>query len=62
MVENVRFVRGCGHVNDAVIFTVSETNMVRVFCVECLMEKLGIPPCEILSLEDFAKRYGGKKQ
>jgi hypothetical protein len=62
MVENVRYVRACGHVNDAVIFTVSEDNMVRVFCVECLMAKLGIEPSEVMSLEEFGKRYGGKKQ
>lgn len=62
MAQPMRYIRKCGHPNDAVIFMVTTDNIVKLYCMGCLVEKVGLQPVEELSLEQFAKKYGGKEQ
>lgn len=54
--------RSCGHpylANYAV--PDPQTGVVRVYCFPCLVEKVGLKPCEILTPEEFQKRYAGSR-
>jgi hypothetical protein len=57
----MRYNRGCGHPNDAIIFVMNTDATVEVYCLPCLMKKVGLSPCETLSVQDFINKYGGKK-
>ena len=62
MAQQMRYLRPCGHPNDMVIFGLNLDGTVSLWCLGCLMEKVGLQPCEKLSLDDFAKKYGGGRK
>lgn len=61
MTEAKSLLRDCGHPWDAIWFFAYSDQRVEVFCIPCLLEKVGLKPCETLTVEEFLKRYGGKK-
>jgi len=60
--QTVRFIRDCGHINDATYLTVWEDDIVRLFCAECVYEKIGVKPIETISRQELVRKYGGQNQ
>lgn len=58
--QSIRYLRSCGHPNDSVIFSIRLDGMVELYCMGCIIEKLGIKPVEILPIQEFVEKYGGK--
>jgi len=55
--KSARYLRKCGHPNDAVSFMVNIDYTVNVYCTGCLMERSGLKPVERLSPEEFKRKY-----
>jgi hypothetical protein len=62
MAQQMRYLRPCKHPNDMVIFGVTLDGKVLLYCLGCLMDKIGLEPCETLTIEDFTKKYGPRKE
>ena len=62
MAKPIRYLRSCGHPNDCTWFMIDLEGRVKVYCLGCLFEKLGILPCETYnSIESFVRSQGGQK-
>lgn len=62
MPEKMRTLRRCGHPADAVLYWGRADEKVVLYCLPCLAEKIGLPPCEVLLAEEFVERYWKPKQ
>jgi len=61
--QPIIYTRKCGHAYDAILFWYNpSTKMMEVVCVPCLVKAAGMKPTEILTPEEFAKRYMGLKK
>jgi len=56
MVEELIPIRSCGHPVDTMMFFRDADGSVKVYCMLCFAEKVGLEPCErYSSVEEFVK-------
>jgi len=58
-IQPARWLRSCGHPSDATFIIHRLDGYLEVYCFGCLIEKSGLKPSEILSVEEFSKKYLG---
>lgn len=52
--------RPCGHPVQASLYFLMSDGRIAFYCMPCLFEKIGMRPNEILTVEQFVKKYGNQ--
>ena len=60
--QKLRAIRSCGHPSDAVLYWGRPDGKVALYCLPCFADRVGLPPCEIISAEEFVERYWKLKE